>query len=929
MKTRARTFAVLAAALFAATSLFAQSHDSIGWHVVRPGETLQSITQRYLGTAAAWQENWRLNPEIRNPNLLKPGQRIRVILARALPEREAEIRQVARHVERKPEPTPWTVARAGDRLAERHGIRTFAQSSAELRFADNTSLTLTEHSLIFLRESRAVTTTRDRSTIEIVEGQADLSKPASKAERNDIEVFMGSASVKTSTTSPKQTKVRLRNDTDAARLMSYRGGASVSSGGVSVPVPEGMGTAAPPGQAPAKPEKLLPAPRIAPELARRVSPRPTFEWSAVAGAAGYVVEVCRDERCARLIDRAVDVKSLSWKPERMIPAGTSYWRVTARSAAGLDGYPGAATRIEVAAISGTVLERGKPAPGTAIAIYRDGGDGQPSGTDDVRFAAAVTGKNGEFSFYDLPDADYWVVVDSRSILTNAWPEQVAGPAGALCADAAAAAMKDGTRRLTAAGACFGGRRAEISDDASTLQTAEHVAGAAVHGEEPIVLDFGFSADAVTNTRDGDDDPASSHRSVQGSLRQFVINANAIAGPNKMQFAPAMPPGEGRLFWTVMFAQPLPELTDDGTTIDGTAFSPSGGDSVLNLNAGSFGEPIAIGTSERSLQNPDRAELELDFGGAPAGLRLTGRSAVQNIALVNAGVQVQCDGVARLENVVVGMRADGSLTSKSASSTGIVVRGRSETTLRRVLVADQSGDGIAVFSPARIDASNLEVTRCGLQSGHGLSLHSDGSRIAHSLFQFNQSPSRRQNGEEGSGISLSADASASATSASRNTIQDCTFRGNRNGISIGENAARNEIEASVFQDSNPRDVLIRAAGGIGGNTISRNRFSAASLRPVEIEGATAPGTCGDDSSKPQGGLGAPANLNRSDGNLTGTVCPGVILEIYDGSAGPWEPIVTIRAAVDGRFSVPVSGGPFGVIAVDAAGNASEMAVYGSR
>lgn len=179
--------ALLSLLLFA---LPAVAEDTIGVHVVQQGETLQSITAKYLGSSQAWQENWKLNPGLANPHRLVPGQRLRVIVARTLPAQSALIRSVARRVEKKPEPEPWTAARAGDRLRERHGVHTFAASSAELQFDDQTRLTLTEDSLVFLRASRP-TQSRDRSTIEIVDGHADLEKPATVKRAHDVEIVVG------------------------------------------------------------------------------------------------------------------------------------------------------------------------------------------------------------------------------------------------------------------------------------------------------------------------------------------------------------------------------------------------------------------------------------------------------------------------------------------------------------------------------------------------------------------------------------------------------------------------------------------------------------------------------------------------------------------------------------------------------------------
>lgn len=45
------------------------------YHTVQPGETLWAIARRYgvtLGEVLVW------NPQIKNPNVIQPGQRLRV-----------------------------------------------------------------------------------------------------------------------------------------------------------------------------------------------------------------------------------------------------------------------------------------------------------------------------------------------------------------------------------------------------------------------------------------------------------------------------------------------------------------------------------------------------------------------------------------------------------------------------------------------------------------------------------------------------------------------------------------------------------------------------------------------------------------------------------------------------------------------------------
>lgn len=127
--------------------------DTIGWHVVQPGETIEKITARYLGTPRLWPENLRLNPEITNPRHLQVGQRIRVILERQVPARRARVETVANDVDKNLKRTGWRDAAAGDELAPLDGIRTRERSSTELDFDDGSNLTLTELSQIYLRTS--------------------------------------------------------------------------------------------------------------------------------------------------------------------------------------------------------------------------------------------------------------------------------------------------------------------------------------------------------------------------------------------------------------------------------------------------------------------------------------------------------------------------------------------------------------------------------------------------------------------------------------------------------------------------------------------------------------------------------------------------------------------------------------------------------
>lgn len=322
----------------------------VGWHEVQPGETLEGITAHYLGTSERWRENWKLNPDLENPHRISPGTRLRIIMSADEPA--AEIRGLSRRVEEKPHPDPWVPAKVGDKLRARDGIRTYRQSSAEIGFEDGGHLRINEESLVFLREvARPQAGAAARQTLEVVEGQADVeSQVAADAPLpSDIEVVVGDARTRARTSAGEAAKARTRKTVKGgAQLMVFGGEAEIEAGGRSVTVATGMGTAADAGKPPKAPEKLLPPPATLHPAngASYEHSNPLFTWEPVGGAAGYVVEVCRDVACGQIVARAAGVAATSWTP-RGLPLGELHWRVTAQGASGLDGFSSAPVAFTV------------------------------------------------------------------------------------------------------------------------------------------------------------------------------------------------------------------------------------------------------------------------------------------------------------------------------------------------------------------------------------------------------------------------------------------------------------------------------------------------------------------------------------------------------------------------------------------------------
>ncbi|MBZ0113073.1 MAG: FecR domain-containing protein [Thermoanaerobaculia bacterium] len=327
------------------------SSQATGWHVVRPGENLETITNYYLGDPAAWRENAALNPGVNNPHMIFPGQRVKVLLFRGIPSGSAQVTGVGSQVDQQPTPISWRNAQREDLLRERDGIRTGTDSSAQLQFADGTQVTVSEDSLLFLRGE--ATLARPLSTapqeVEILIGQADLAATAVNAAQPPVEIWIGEtrAKPKPSASGSLSTRAR-RPEAGGAQVMVYDGESAVEASGASVEVAAGMGTTVPEAGPPSAPEPLLDAPVLGhPANGLQLDfANPQFSWQAVPGAESYDIDVCADPSCGELIARETGLTATTWQ----VPAlsmGSRWWRVNAVASNGLDGFPSESRQVAI------------------------------------------------------------------------------------------------------------------------------------------------------------------------------------------------------------------------------------------------------------------------------------------------------------------------------------------------------------------------------------------------------------------------------------------------------------------------------------------------------------------------------------------------------------------------------------------------------
>ena len=348
MARRTTVFGALLWATLTAPSLPAQEADAPdlsrydrGLHIVRPGENLHFITRKYLGDKLLWRENWKLNPQIEDPDRLEPGQRIEVLIQRRNSVPTARLSGIAGRVEGKPAPIPWKPSQELDLMLEEDGLRTGRRASTEMEFQDGARVLLTEDSVVYLRRSGRQLVGVPPRSVEILEGQAEVAAKRPAGSSREIEILVGGtrAVSRPDEAGVAQTRAR-RTEGAGAKVMVYEGGGEVESGGQKVEVGRGMGTSVEQGKPPAPPERLLPAPRgLQPAAGTRLTFNDVeLSWQGVEGAAAYTGELCADDECVLLVERRVGLTEPSWTPEPPAP-GDYFWRVTAVSASGLDGYP--------------------------------------------------------------------------------------------------------------------------------------------------------------------------------------------------------------------------------------------------------------------------------------------------------------------------------------------------------------------------------------------------------------------------------------------------------------------------------------------------------------------------------------------------------------------------------------------------------------
>jgi parallel beta-helix repeat protein len=437
------------------------------------------------------------------------------------------------------------------------------------------------------------------------------------------------------------------------------------------------------------------------------------------------------------------------------------------------------------------------------------------------------------------------------------------------------------------------------------------------------IDFGFNFDTIVNTRDEASCTPSSGNSYfpcQGTLRQFVINSNALTGSLSQAgsgqidgMTTALPagsetsifmipdgttnPGQGTFasqlsggVAVITLATDLPQITDSGTRLDATTQTVN----VGNTNSGSVGTGGTVGVLDSAFPQFERPEVQIaESGTGTTQLTFSGSAqAIVGFALPRATITLSGMS-ATARNNLIGFLANG--TGDSGNTMGIVFSGAGALVRGNYVAANNSG--IRGNSPgAGAVVSFNEVTRSSTTPGDTF----DGILLIGTVTNARIENNLARN-QAGAGIELGFEGGSMNTIVLRNnTVRANGFAGTGLvasaepvGIAAWNYSGSNvEISFNRIENNAGPGLMLSAASGtrITQNSFSNNGGLAIDLYPSSVDpnamGAANGPTLNDANDADSGANGllnfsviTAATVVNGEFSIAGYARPGALIELY--------------------------------------------------
>lgn len=295
-------------------------------YTVKPSDTLYALSREYLTSPDAWRQLQAAN-RVRIPQRMPVGYRL------AIPRKLLKFTPVTMRIQTFSGPVTVSGAepRKGMELAEGALVSTGPNGFVVISGADGSRIALPSNTRVRIGQARRYRLVQATDIeLEVERGKAEV-QAAKQAPDSRFRVRTPVA-----VTAVRGTVFRAGYSEEAAASASetIEGEVAVASAKADLALPAGFGAAAQADGALAK-EALLPAPALADPAKVQTELRASFDFTPVALARAYRVQVSRD---AGFLDVISEVQAAVPRAEfEGLKNGTYFVRAAAISAAGLQG----------------------------------------------------------------------------------------------------------------------------------------------------------------------------------------------------------------------------------------------------------------------------------------------------------------------------------------------------------------------------------------------------------------------------------------------------------------------------------------------------------------------------------------------------------------------------------------------------------------
>ncbi|MFD1467700.1 T9SS type A sorting domain-containing protein [Hymenobacter caeli] len=358
--------------------------------------------------------------------------------------------------------------------------------------------------------------------------------------------------------------------------------------------------------------------------------------------------------------------------------------------------------------------------------------------------------------------------------------------------------------------------------ASTTSTPQSIATVALNGAGDAGVDFGYNFDTVVNTND----------SGQGSLRQFVLNANALgdeatlaqAGFNRSTVGTtntALPAGQETSIFMIADGQAHPGLTASANGGPASQLTAQGGQSIAAINLASTltlsGPKTSIDATTQTVNIGDTNAPQLGTGGTvgtASTLDKVNGPEVQLKGTSAVAIGIKVNDVAT-NNVLRGLAIYGFGNAANDDNNADILVASPNTEISQNVVgttATSFTDPSATTNRSNADHIRITANTASVSTG---------SLIANNLIGFGN----------GNGISV-------GNQVNKLTISDNEIAGNAlstNGSYDGIAIKGNTVAVTGNLVANNTGNGIDGFAGTGGNALSGNTIRGNGTSNVETSG----------------------------------------------------------------------------------------------